>query len=200
MCNLYSITSNQEAIRALFRKVNRYVGNLAPMPGVLPDYPAPVIRTTDEGEGRERVVSIKVEHLDQSSFQFVVRTRRAPYSLGCLAMLIVPYARGLVTACGTRAVGRHIPNPRSAAHFVAALRSETPTSRRRAAPAPLDREPVTRSHCGSGHHPSRRTVAQARSETDILTLENDVRSIPNAGHGRAPADVRYRPQERKSTA
>jgi putative SOS response-associated peptidase YedK len=47
LCNLYSITSNQEAIRALFRKVNRYVGNLAPMPGVFPDYPAPVIRNTD---------------------------------------------------------------------------------------------------------------------------------------------------------
>ena len=31
MCNLYSITTNQEAIIALFRKVNRYVGNLAPM-------------------------------------------------------------------------------------------------------------------------------------------------------------------------
>jgi putative SOS response-associated peptidase YedK len=44
MCNLYSITTNQEAIRALFRVVNRYVGNLAPMPGVFPDYPAPVIR------------------------------------------------------------------------------------------------------------------------------------------------------------
>jgi hypothetical protein len=40
MCNLYSITTNQEAIRALFRVVNRYVGNLAPMPGVFPDYPA----------------------------------------------------------------------------------------------------------------------------------------------------------------
>jgi putative SOS response-associated peptidase YedK len=53
MCNLYSITSNQEAIRGLFRKVNRYVGNLAPMPGVFPDYPPPVIRNTDEGEGRE---------------------------------------------------------------------------------------------------------------------------------------------------
>jgi hypothetical protein len=39
MCNLYSITTNQEAIRALFRVVNRYVGNLAPMPGVFPDYP-----------------------------------------------------------------------------------------------------------------------------------------------------------------
>ena len=33
MCNLYSITTNQAAIIALFRVVNRYVGNLAPMPG-----------------------------------------------------------------------------------------------------------------------------------------------------------------------
>src|ERR1700684_1716264 len=44
MCNLYSITTNQAAIIALFRVVNRYVGNLAPMPGVFPDYPAPVVR------------------------------------------------------------------------------------------------------------------------------------------------------------
>jgi hypothetical protein len=29
MCNLYSITTNQAAIAALFRVVNRYVGNLA---------------------------------------------------------------------------------------------------------------------------------------------------------------------------
>jgi hypothetical protein len=43
MCNIYSITTNQAAIIALFRVVNRYVGNLAPMPGVFPDYPAPVI-------------------------------------------------------------------------------------------------------------------------------------------------------------
>jgi hypothetical protein len=27
--------------------VNRYVGNLPPMPGAFPDYPAPVIRNTD---------------------------------------------------------------------------------------------------------------------------------------------------------
>ena len=49
MCNLYSITTNQAAIIALFRVVNRYVGNLAPMPGVFPDYPAPVVRNTDSG-------------------------------------------------------------------------------------------------------------------------------------------------------
>jgi hypothetical protein len=41
MCNLYSITTNQEAIRQLFRVINRYIGNLPPMPGVFPDYPAP---------------------------------------------------------------------------------------------------------------------------------------------------------------
>jgi hypothetical protein len=34
MFNLYSITTNQAAIIATFRVVNRYVGNLAPMPGV----------------------------------------------------------------------------------------------------------------------------------------------------------------------
>jgi putative SOS response-associated peptidase YedK len=49
MCNLYSITTNQAAIAALFRVINRYIGNLAPMPGVFPDYPAPVIRNIETG-------------------------------------------------------------------------------------------------------------------------------------------------------
>jgi putative SOS response-associated peptidase YedK len=44
-----STTTDQAAIAALFRIVNRYVGNLAPTPGVFPDYPAPVIRNTDTG-------------------------------------------------------------------------------------------------------------------------------------------------------
>ena len=54
MCNLYSITTNQEAIRALFRVINRYVGNLAPMPGVFLDYPAPIVRNA--GAERELVM------------------------------------------------------------------------------------------------------------------------------------------------
>ncbi|MFY9954118.1 SOS response-associated peptidase family protein, partial [Bradyrhizobium sp.] len=54
MCNLYSITTNQAAIISLFRVINRYVGNLPPMPGVFPDYPAPVVRN-DRGE-REMVM------------------------------------------------------------------------------------------------------------------------------------------------
>jgi len=39
--------TNQAAITALFRVINRYVGNLQPMAGVFPDYPAPVIRNTE---------------------------------------------------------------------------------------------------------------------------------------------------------
>ena len=35
--------------------VNRYVGNLAPMPGVFPDYPAPVIRNA--GAERELILT-----------------------------------------------------------------------------------------------------------------------------------------------
>src|ERR1700680_4654488 len=54
MCNLYSITTNQAAIAALFRVMNRYVGNLPPMPGVFPDYPAPVVRNV----GTERELTI----------------------------------------------------------------------------------------------------------------------------------------------
>jgi len=54
MCNLYSITTNQAAIIALFRVMNRYVGNLPPMPSVFPDYPAPVVRNV----GAERELTM----------------------------------------------------------------------------------------------------------------------------------------------
>jgi putative SOS response-associated peptidase YedK len=55
MCNLYSITTNQAAIIALFRVMNRYVGNLPPMPCVFPDYPVPVVRNV--GNEREMVLT-----------------------------------------------------------------------------------------------------------------------------------------------
>jgi hypothetical protein len=49
-----SITTNQATIIALFRVLNRYVGNLPPMPSVFPDYPAPVVRNA--GADRELVM------------------------------------------------------------------------------------------------------------------------------------------------
>ena len=44
MCNLYSITKSQDAIRRLFNVTLDNAGNLPPMPGIFPDYPAPVVR------------------------------------------------------------------------------------------------------------------------------------------------------------
>ena len=54
MYNLYSITTNQAAIAALFRVINQYVGNLPPISGVFPDYLAPVVR--NDGDEREMVM------------------------------------------------------------------------------------------------------------------------------------------------
>lgn len=49
MCNLYSLVSNQQAIRQLAMAFKDTTGNLAPMPGVFPDYAAPIVRNTVEG-------------------------------------------------------------------------------------------------------------------------------------------------------
>ena len=52
MCNLYSHTSNRQAILEFVRDVTRIapsIGNLAPQPGIFPDYAAPIVRNTPEG-------------------------------------------------------------------------------------------------------------------------------------------------------
>ncbi|MBX9574990.1 MAG: SOS response-associated peptidase family protein [Caulobacteraceae bacterium] len=52
MCNLYSLTKGQDAIRQLFGGTSDHTGNLPPLPGIFPDYPAPIVRAA-EGGGRE---------------------------------------------------------------------------------------------------------------------------------------------------
>ena len=49
MCNLYSATTNQEAIRGLFRVDRDLAGNLPPLPGIYPDYAAPIVRLGADG-------------------------------------------------------------------------------------------------------------------------------------------------------
>ena len=49
MCNLFSFTSSQDALRALLRDMVDKTGNLQAMPGIFPDYPAPIIRNTPAG-------------------------------------------------------------------------------------------------------------------------------------------------------
>lgn len=43
------MTKNVEAIRRLFGALNSSVGNLPSMPGIFPDYPAPIIRNGPDG-------------------------------------------------------------------------------------------------------------------------------------------------------
>ena len=56
MCNLYAVTSNQQAIRDLFRNVpaaqagcRDLSGNLGPLHGIDPDYLAPIVRAGNTG-------------------------------------------------------------------------------------------------------------------------------------------------------
>jgi len=49
MCNLYSLTKGQDAIRGWFDGIDDQAGNLAPMPGIYPDYSAPVVRGGADG-------------------------------------------------------------------------------------------------------------------------------------------------------
>ena len=55
MCNLYSLTKGQQAIRDLVSVWKDKVGNLPPLPGIFPNYPAPIV--TNAPEGRELVMA-----------------------------------------------------------------------------------------------------------------------------------------------
>jgi putative SOS response-associated peptidase YedK len=56
MCNLYSLTKGQAAIRDLFRARNDRTGNLPLFPGIFPDQMAPIVRRGADGE-RELVMA-----------------------------------------------------------------------------------------------------------------------------------------------
>jgi putative SOS response-associated peptidase YedK len=49
MCNLYSLTTNQKAIIDLVRALRDTTGNLPPLPGIFPDFRAPIVRKGADG-------------------------------------------------------------------------------------------------------------------------------------------------------
>jgi putative SOS response-associated peptidase YedK len=55
MCNLYSMTKGQAAIRALVRAMTDKTGNMPLLPGIFPDYQAPIVR--NGADGRELVMA-----------------------------------------------------------------------------------------------------------------------------------------------
>lgn len=52
MCNLYSFQRGQAEVLAFIEAIDG-VGNLPPLPGIFPDYPAPIVRHVAGGTGRE---------------------------------------------------------------------------------------------------------------------------------------------------
>ena len=50
MCTLYSVTTNQQAIRQLSRALEDITGNLPPLPAIFPDSPAPVVFNAPDGK------------------------------------------------------------------------------------------------------------------------------------------------------
>ena len=49
LCNLYSLTKSQDAIRRLFAVSKDSAGNMPPLPGIFPNYLAPVVRNSPDG-------------------------------------------------------------------------------------------------------------------------------------------------------
>lgn len=56
MCNLYSMSKGQQAIRELAGAMRDTTGNLPMLPGIFPDYAAPIVRTGADG-ARELVMA-----------------------------------------------------------------------------------------------------------------------------------------------
>jgi putative SOS response-associated peptidase YedK len=56
MCNLYSVTRGQSAIRGLFSVKHDRAGNLPPLPAIFPDQMAPIVRAAADSE-RELVIA-----------------------------------------------------------------------------------------------------------------------------------------------
>jgi putative SOS response-associated peptidase YedK len=71
MCNLYSTTKGPQAIRDAARAMRDTSGNWPPLPGVFPDYAAPIVRTASDG-ARELIMA-----RGMPSPQFSLKGRKA---------------------------------------------------------------------------------------------------------------------------
>ena len=101
MCNLYSVTKGQSAIRDLFDAMDDRSGNLPSMPAIFPDYSAPIVRNTSDG-GRELtrarwgmpspVFALKGKKVDRGVTN--VRNTKSPHWRRWLGPALGPRSRG----------------------------------------------------------------------------------------------------------
>jgi putative SOS response-associated peptidase YedK len=81
LCNLYSVTKGQQAIRDFTGAMRDRTGNLPPMPGIFPDYAAPIVRNHSRAEMMARwgmpfpVFALKGKNSDPGVTNAGIRTR-----------------------------------------------------------------------------------------------------------------------------
>jgi len=73
MCNLYRVTTNQEAIRAITRSFDR-LGNLEPSLDIYPDQMAPIVRNNN---GERELISVRWGMPSSKQALFQAATKRA---------------------------------------------------------------------------------------------------------------------------
>lgn len=73
MCNLYNVTTNQDAIRALTKALDR-LGNMPPSLDVYPDYPAPIVRNNN---GERELAMVRWGMPSSKKALFDATTKRA---------------------------------------------------------------------------------------------------------------------------
>ena len=76
MCNLYSVTKGQQAIREFLRATQDRTGNLPPLPGIFPDTAAPVVRAVPGAEGGSGSRELTMMRWGMPSPAFVLKNRK----------------------------------------------------------------------------------------------------------------------------
>ena len=76
MCNLYSLTKGQAAIIAIVRAMRDVTGNLPPMPGIFPDYLAPIARNAPDGGYRLGAASLALLRVQIREGATLLRVKR----------------------------------------------------------------------------------------------------------------------------
>ena len=85
MCNLYSLTKGQAAIIEFTRAMRDTTGNLPPLPGIFPDYQAPVVRNAPDGM---RELAMLRWGMPSSSFAQTEATKRRAAKLEAKGKLV----------------------------------------------------------------------------------------------------------------
>ncbi|WP_421988540.1 SOS response-associated peptidase [Roseococcus sp.] len=88
MCNLYSSMKGSAEVRSAARAMREGLFNLAPMPGIFPDYPAPIVRT-----GADGVRELAMGRWGMPSPQFALKNRNSDSGITNIRNVASPHWR-----------------------------------------------------------------------------------------------------------